>query len=168
MSFGPAVERSRRRLLRPWPFHFYLWARLPLAAFAGLRLTRLDDAACEVALPGGWRTQNPFRSTYFAAQAMAAEMSTGAPALLLVEGAPASVALLVRAMRAEFVKKAAGTVTFRFEDVAGMAQAVARAAAGGEGEAFLARSIGRMADGTEVAQFEVTWSFKRRATPTGP
>ena len=62
-----------------------LWAKLPLAAFAGLRVQRLDENGAEVTLPAGWKTQNPFRSTYFAAQAMAAEMSTGAPALYFIE-----------------------------------------------------------------------------------
>ena len=62
-----------------------LWAKLPLAAFAGLRVRKLDDSGAQVSLPAGWKTQNPFRSTYFAAQAMAAEMSTGAPALYFIE-----------------------------------------------------------------------------------
>lgn len=162
MIFSDKAERARRRLLRPWPFAFYLWLKLPLAGFAGLRLRRLDESACEIDLPRGWRTQNPFRSTYFAAQAMAAELSTGAPAMVLVEGAPASVALLVRGVTATFSKKATETVTFRCDDVAAMAAAVERAAAGGDGETFVARTTGRMADGTVVAEFEVTWSFRRR------
>ncbi len=162
MIFSARAESARRRLLRPWPFFGYLWLRLPLAAFAGLRLERLDEDACEVRLPGGWRTQNPFRSTYFAAQAMAAEMSTGAPALVLVEGAPASVALLVREARGTFGKKATGDVRFRCEDVRAMAAVVERAAAGGEGETFAARSTGRMKDGTVVSEFEITWTFRRR------
>lgn len=156
-------ERVRRRLLSPWTYRGYLWLRLPLAAFAGLRLARLDAEACVVALPGGWRTRNPFRSTYFAAQAMAAEMSTGAPAMALVESAASSVALLVREVRGTFTKKAVGTSLFRFEDVAGMRAAVEAAAAGGEGTSFVARSTGRLADGSVVAEFEVTWSFKRRS-----
>src|SRR5436190_24343395 len=72
-----------------------LWARLPLAAFAGLRVTRLDAGGAEVRLPAGWKTQNPFRSTYFAAQAMAAEMSTGAPALLFIQESGKPVSSLV-------------------------------------------------------------------------
>jgi hypothetical protein len=156
-------ERSRRRILRPWAFRGYLWARLPLAAFAGLRLLRLDAEACVVALPGGWRTRNPFRSTYFAAQAMAAEMSTGAPALALVESAGASVALLVREVRGTFCKKALGECLFRFDEVGSMRTAVDAAAAGGDGSSFLARSTGRLNDGTVVAEFEVTWTFKRRS-----
>ena len=61
-------------------------------------------------LPGGWRTQNPFRSTYFAAQAMAAEMSTGAPAMVLVQAAPASVAMILREIQAVFTEADPGAV----------------------------------------------------------
>jgi hypothetical protein len=43
-----------------------------------------------------------------------------------------------------------------------MAAAVERAAASGESEPFVARSTGRTADGILAAEFEVTWSFKRR------
>ena len=81
---------------------------LPLAAFAGLRITRLDEHACSVRLPGGWRTRNPFGSTYFAAQAMAAEMSTGAPGLALREDAPRSVSMLPVGVRASYLKRLTG------------------------------------------------------------
>ena len=80
-AFGKA-EPLRRRMLSPWGLRAYMLARLPLALAAGLRVDVLDERACSVSLPGGWRTRNPFGSTYFAAQTMAAEMSTGAPALL--------------------------------------------------------------------------------------
>jgi hypothetical protein len=155
-------ETVRRRLLQPWLFRFYLWRQLPLAACAGLRLRGLDGDSCTVMLPGGWRTQNPFRSTYFAAQAMAAEMSTGAPATVLVAGASASVSMLVREIRAVFAKKIVGESLFIFSDVPGMRAAVERSAAGGEGETYLARSTGRTAEGTLAAEFEITWSFRRR------
>jgi uncharacterized protein DUF4442 len=155
-------EAVRRRLLRPWNFRVYLWANLPLAAAAGLALDRLDETGCVVSLPGGWRTQNPFRSMYFAAQAMAAEMSTGAPAMMLAEGAPASVALLVREVRGVFTRRIQGPATFTFEDLAAMRATVERAAASGASEAFVARSVGRTSAGEPAAEFEVTWSFKRR------
>ena len=161
----PLSERSqaaRRRLLRPWNFRLYLWARLPLAACAGLSLERLDERGCTVALPGGWRTQNPFRSMYFAAQAMAAEMSTGAPAMMLAEGASASVSMLVREVRGVFERRIVGAATFTFDDVEAMRSAVDRAAASGESEPFVARSTGRTRDGEAASAFEVTWSFKRR------
>jgi hypothetical protein len=162
MSHADESERIRRRVLRPWSFRLYLIARLPLAACAGLRLRSLDAESCTVSLPGGWRTQNPFRSTYFAAQAMAAEMSTGAPAMVLVSAAPASVAMLVREVRGVFTKRILGESFFTFSDVPAMRAAVERAAMGGEAETFLARSVGRTADGAVASEFEVTWSFKRR------
>ena len=163
MAFAEPAETLRRQMLDPWRFRLGLLKTLPLAAAAGLRLTRLDEEACACALPGGWRTQNPFRSTYFAAQAMAAEMSTGAPASLLVRGASASVSMLVTGIRAAFTKKVVGESVFTFGDVRAMRGAVDEAARSGEAQTFLARSVGRTADGTVAAEFEITWSFKRRS-----
>jgi hypothetical protein len=162
MTLNARSQAVRRRLLRPWNFRLYLWARLPLAACAGLSLRRLDETACTVALPGGWRTQNPFRSMYFAAQSMAAEMSTGAPAMMLAEGASASVSMLVREVRGVFTRRIQGDASFTFEDLAAMLATVERAVATGESESFVARSVGRSADGTVASEFEITWSFKRR------
>jgi Domain of unknown function (DUF4442) len=162
MAFNEKSERLRREVLGPWSFWLFQWKTLPLAAAAGLRVRTLDEARCTVSLPGGWRTQNPFRSTYFGAQAMAAEMSTGAPAMVLVGGAAASVAMLVREVRGTFAKKIVGPSVFTFDDVASLRVAVDRAAATGEAETFVARSIGTTADGTVAAEFEITWSFKRR------
>jgi len=164
VSFGPQGERLRRRIRKRLPVTLWLWKTLPLAAFAGLRVTRLDGDACSVRLPGGWRTRNPFRSTYFGAQAMAAEMSTGAPALVLVADAPASVAMLVVGLRATYSKKIVGPSAFTFEDVGGMGAAVGRAAESDEPELFVAHSTGRDSAGDLVAEFEITWSFKRRGT----
>ena len=163
MAFAEPAEKLRRQMLSSWRFRLGLLMTLPLAAAAGLRLRRLDEEACAVALPGGWRTQNPFRSTYFAALAMAAEMSTGAPASLLVRGAPASVSMLVTGIRAAFTKKIVGEAVFTFTDVAAMRDAVERAATSGEASTLVARSVGRTVDGTVAAEFEITWSFKRRS-----
>ena len=140
-----------------------LWSKLPLAAFAGLRVRRLDETGAEVSLPAGWKTQNPFGSTYFAAQAMAAEMSTGAPALILVQAAPASIAMILRGIDAVFTKRIQGPSLFTFDDLAGMQAAIARAAASGESESYTGRSVGRGPDGAPAAEFRVSWSFKRRS-----
>ncbi len=161
--FDARADVLRRRLLHPLGFKLYLLRKLPLAACAGLSLRRLDETGCTVGLPGGWRTQNPFRSTYFAAQAMAAEMSTGAPAMVLVQAAPASVAMILRGMEAVFTKRIQGPSLFTFDDVAGLQAAIARAAASGESESYTGVSIGHAPDGAPAAEFRVTWSFKRRS-----
>jgi hypothetical protein len=162
VSWNGKSEAARRRLLKPWSFRMYLLAKLPLAACAGLRLRRLEEDGCTVSLPGGWRTQNPFRSAYFAAQMMAAEMSTGAPAVALVQGAPASVALILREVRAVFTKKIVGTSLYTFADIRGLREAVERAAAQPDETRYTARVVGTTLDGAPASEFEVMWSFKRR------
>lgn len=160
--FNDRADRIRRQVLSPLGFRFFLWKQLPLAAFAGLRLRALDEGGCTVILPGGWRTQNPFRSTYFAAQAMAAEMSTGAPALVLVQGSEAKVALLVTEVRARYTKKIVGESQFTFREIGEMADTVERAARTSDPATYVARSIGRNEAGEVASEFDVTWSFKRR------
>jgi hypothetical protein len=165
---NPAEASVQRRILGRWGLRGYLLTRLPLGLWAGLRVRSLDDAACTVSLPGGWRTRNPFGSTYFAAQLMAAEMSTGAPAMMLVSGASASVALILIEIRGTFTKKILGESLYTFSDVAGMREAVERAAAGSEAVLYTGRPVGRTSDGNPASEFEVTWSFKRRGAKDTP
>jgi hypothetical protein len=160
--FNERADKVRHRVLSPFGFRIFLWRQLPLAAFAGLSLRSLDEGGCTVILPGGWRTQNPFRSTYFAAQAMAAEMSTGAPALVLVQGCEAKVSLLVTEVRARYTKKIVGASQFTFREIGEMADTIERAAQTGEPATYVARSVGRSRTGEVASEFEVTWSFKRR------
>ncbi len=160
--FNDRADTLRRRVLSPIGFRLFLWKELPLAAVAGLRLRSLDEGGCTVILPGGWRTQNPFKSTYFAAQAMAAEMSTGAPALVLVKGSEAKVSLLVTEVRARYTKKIAGESQFTFREIGEMADTIERAARTGEPASYVARSVGRNESGEPASEFDVTWSFKRR------
>ncbi len=146
----------------PLGFPAALWAKLPLAAFAGLRVRRLDEAGAEVSLPAGWKTQNPFGSTYFAAQAMAAEMSTGAPALWFIEQSGVKVSSLVTAISAKFTRKAVSEARFVFSDGAAMRAAIEQTVRTGEPVVFQARSVGTQRDGTQIAEFTVEWSFKKK------
>jgi acyl-coenzyme A thioesterase PaaI-like protein len=147
-------------------FAAMLLAKLPLAAFAGMRVERLDEDGCEVSLPSGWRTQNPFGSMYFAAQAMAAEASTGMPALWFIEESGVSVASLVTGISAQFTKKGSAKATFTFDGGAQMRAAIEQAAGSDEPVVLVAKSVGtqkgKEGGGEVIARFEITWSFKRR------
>lgn len=161
-----SAERAaglRRKLVSPFWFRLFTFTRLPLAWFAGLRVVELGESTCRVAVPYGWRSQNPFRSIYFAALAMAAELSTGALAWLATEETGASVAMLVVKLEAGYGKKADGRTTFTCEQGAEITRAVQEAVATGEPRTVRAKTVGRLADGTEVARFHFTWSFKARA-----
>jgi hypothetical protein len=161
-SAWPA-ERLLPSLARPWLMRAFMLRRLPMALVAGLRIPEISRRRCAVTVPYGWRTTNPFQSTYFAALAMAAELSTGALALLATRSAPGPVAMLLVGLEASFGKKATALSTFTCEDGDAIFAAVAQTLANGEPVTVRAHSIGRAPDGAEVARFTCTWSFKRRA-----
>ena len=146
----------------PFLRRLFFLRRLPLALFAGVRLHALDARACTTSVPYGWRSTNPFRSTYFAALAMAAELSTGAIGMLAVQQAPEPIALLIVGMTAGFEKKATALATFTCEDGERAFAAVASTLATGEPATADMTTVGRLPDGTVVARFTFRWSFKRR------
>ena len=57
-----------RGLRGPVKFRLFSLVSMPTARFAGLRLDRIDDEACVTSIPGGWRSQNPFKTMYWAVQ----------------------------------------------------------------------------------------------------
>lgn len=156
------LDATRRRMLNPLLLRLYFLLKLPLALAAGVRLRALEPQRCEASVPYGWRSTNPFRSTYFAALAMAAELSTGALTLLAVRSAPASIAMLITHMEASYGKKATGTVIFTCEEGGRVFEAVAETLRTGEPAAARVRTVGRMATGEVAAEFTFTWSVKRR------
>lgn len=145
--------------LRMW---FFLFWKLPAAWFMGLRVLSCTQEGARVALPYGWRSQNPFRSTYFAAQCAAGEMSTGLLAMAAMQGR-APVSMLVTEIRAEFHKKASQTLVFECIMGKEIADCVQKALEGGEAQTITAESIGRLPDGTEASRVWVQWSFKRKS-----
>lgn len=159
---SPRAEKLRSRMLSPFLMRGFFLAKLPLGLMAGLRVRELTAERCVATVPYGWRTTNPFRSTYFAAQSMAAELSTGALAMLAVELAPQPVAMLIVGLEATFEKKATALTAFTCEDGARIFAAVEETLRTGEPATVRAETVGRMPDGTVVARFAFTWSFKRR------
>ncbi|HYS08193.1 MAG TPA: hypothetical protein VEP66_05595, partial [Myxococcales bacterium] len=62
-----------------------------------------------------------------------------------------------------FTRKATSKARFVFSDGAGMRAAIDQAVKTGEPVVFTARSIGTQRDGTQIAEFAVEWSFKKRS-----
>ncbi|MCK6544984.1 DUF4442 domain-containing protein [Myxococcota bacterium] len=160
---SPGAKKLRNQLSQPALLRAYFLAKLPLAAIAGLSISRLDDKVCEVKVPFGWRTKNPFGSMYFAAQTMAAELACAGLALTAARGGPEEVSVLPVGLTGRFEKRAIDDVTFTCADGEPLYAAVDRTLATGEGVTCDAHAIGMMRDGTIVSQFTFTWSFKKRA-----
>jgi hypothetical protein len=150
-------------MLNPVLSRAFMLAKLPLGLFSGMRLRSIDVDRCTATVPYGWRSTNPFRSIYFAAQSMAAELSTGALALLAVDLAPEPVAMLITGLESSFTKKANAETTFTCDEGAKIFAAVRQTVATGEPAVARVETVGRMPDGTEVSRFVFIWSFKKRA-----
>jgi len=107
--------------------------------------------------------KNPFRSTYFAALAMAAELSTGVLAMAATLERPVKVALLVVKLESEYFKKATGNTLFTCNDGDALQNTVQKAIDQKQPQQFTATSTGINEQGEPVAIFRITWSFKAKA-----
>jgi hypothetical protein len=160
-DLDPAAEKLRLQLLNPWKLKFFFWKRLPSLLFWRVKLIHLDTERATVSIPFTKKTQNPFRSIYFAAQAGAAEFSTGALAVIATEGR-GKISMLVTGMRSEFHKKATEVTLFTCSDGDQVFKAVDKALESGEGQTVTLKSEGRNSDGELISTFWIEWSFKKK------
>lgn len=151
------------KLARSFSFNLFMLRKLPSAYFCGVRIKSISDKSCSVTVPFTWFSKNPFRSTYFACLAMAAELSTGALAMANVYKRKPGISMLVVKMEAEYFKKATGITLFTCLDGEVFTNAVTAAVETGEAQVVTAFSEGKNAAGELVAKFRISWSFKSRA-----
>lgn len=154
-------EKFFRWVNSPLTMRFFLFWKLPMAWFAGIGVRHCDADKAVVKLPYGWRSQNPFRSTYFAAQCAAGELSTGILALAQLQEQP-PVSMLVTKIEAEFFKKASATLLFTCEDGKALTDTIQKALQSGESQSFTAISTGRLPDGVVASVVKISWSFKAK------
>lgn len=144
----------------PLKSRLFLMMKLPAAFFSGVRIMEVTERSCKVTVPYRWFTRNPFRSTYFACLAMAAELSTGALAMMQVYKRTPSVSMLIVKMESSFLKKATNMTTFSCDDGPALRETIERAISTGEGQTLVTRSSGFNEQGESVAEFLFTWSFR--------
>lgn len=133
-----------------------------MAFIAGVRVKELSDAKAITTVKFGWLTQNPFRSMYFACQAMAAEMSTGLLVMNAIYDSTPSVSMLIVKNQTTYLKKAVGKITFTCNDGNHISEIIAKVKQGGEGITTDLKSIGVDEQGDTVAEFIFTWSLKAK------
>jgi hypothetical protein len=141
-------------------FRLYLLKSLPLAFISGIRVKELTNEKAITTVKYGWITQNPFRSMYFACQAMAAEMCTGLLAINFIYKSSPSVSMLIIKNNSVYFKKAIGKITFSCLDGNIISDAITKAKTTGEAVLLDAKVVGVDESGIEVAEFIFTWSFK--------
>lgn len=146
--------------LNPANLNKFLFFKLPSAFLCGVRVKEISTQECKVTVKHRWINQNPFNSMYFAVQAMAAELTTGALVMYQIKKSQRKISMLVANNKGSFTKKATGRITFMCRDGQLVENAIQQAIATGEGQTFWMKSIGTDQNGIQVSEMDFEWSVK--------
>ena len=97
---------------------------------------------------------------YFAVQAMAAELTTGALVLSQIRDSKKNISMLVANSKSNFTKKAVGRITFTCNDGLLIENAIKKAIETNEGQTIWMKSIGINEQGEQVSEFDFEWSVR--------
>ncbi len=156
------IKDYQKLILNPLAFKAGLIKGLPLAAFTGVKLTKLNETDCEVTVPYSFINKNPFNTTYWAVLGMAAEMASGALLLMYTHKLKPSVSTFVVGCDAKFVKRAVGITTFKCDQGLEIAEKVFNTCQTFEGEEIKCMTNAYNEQGEIVAEFSFTWGIKAR------
>jgi hypothetical protein len=146
--------------LTPSKLNQFLLFQLPSAYICGVRVKAIDDKQCIVSVKHRWINQNPFNSMYFAVQAMAAELTTGALVMSQIKKSGKKISMLVANNKGNFTKKATGRINFTCVDGHLIEEAIETAVVTGEGQTFWMKSIGKDENGVQVSEMDFEWSIR--------
>ena len=159
---NPSFDVFRKQISNPLKFRLFLLQRLPSAFFSGLKIRFFDRQKAVIGVRYTWFSQNPFRSMYFAVQAMAAEMSTGILGFAQIYQRKPGISMLVLKVEGNFLKKATGLILFTCTEGDTITAAVEESIATGEAQTVVCKSVGTNEQQEVVAEFFVTWTFKAK------
>lgn len=140
--------------------NLFLFFKLPSAYFCGVRTKYIDNQKCATTVKHRWINQNPFNSMYFAVQAMAAELATGALVMSYIKESNKNISMLVANSTSNFSKKATGRITFLCKDGFIVQNAINQAIKTAEGQTVWLQSIGTNEKGEQVSEFNFEWTVK--------
>jgi len=157
------LSQFRKGVTNSFKFLIFKLSNLPLAFVAGLKVKEISDEKAIVLIKHNHWTKNPFKSMYFAAQAMAAELSTGLLVMDRVNQAkPRRISMLVQQMSAEFTKKATGKIEFICEDGDQLDKIFDTILSTNEGATLNMKTVGKNENDEIVSTFHFTWTLKEK------
>ena len=142
----------------------FLFFKLPSAYWSGVRVHQINTQECVVKVKHRWFNQNPFQSMYFAVQAMAAELTTGALVMMEIKKSGKSISMLVANNKATFTKKATGVITFTCNQGELIQDTIQKAIETGEGQTIWLQSVGVNQKGEQVSVMDFEWTIKLKNT----
>ena len=141
-------------------FNRFLLFKLPSAFICGVRVKEITFNRCVVSVKHRWINQNPFNSMYFAVQAMAAELTTGALVMLHIQESAKKIGMLVLSNTSVFTKKATGRITFVCENGNEIQSAIENTIETGQSQTFWLKSVGTNEKGEQVSEMNFEWTIK--------
>ncbi len=146
----------------PVKLNTYTFFKLPAAFWSGVRVKSISAETCIVSVKLGWFNQNPFKSIYFAVQAMAAEFTTGALVMFHIKASEQNISMLVAQNKAVFTKKATGKISFTCNQGKEIADCIEKSIQTNEGQTIWLTSIGVNESGEQVSEMQFQWTIKTR------
>jgi hypothetical protein len=146
--------------ITPKSVNLFMLLKLPLAYLGGVRVKTLSEEQATVKISHKWINQNPFKSMFWAAQGMAAEMSTGVLVMKAIEESKEKVSMLVTHQEANFYKKATGKIIFTCAGGKEISEAVKTSKETKEGQVVVLIAEGKNEEGVLVSKFSFEWSLK--------
>ncbi len=139
--------------------------KIPLIGFVRPRVERLDADEVTIRVPLGRRTQNHWKSMYFGALAIGADLAAGTHAMFAVDeekrNSGTKIGFVFKDVQAEFLRRPDHDVFFHSRDGKKVAAAVADAVRTGE-RINIPVPVECVAGGETVATFTLTLSLKRK------
>ena len=141
-------------------FSFFV---LPSAYISGVRVQSIEDNKCVVRVKHRWINQNPFKSLYWAVQAMAAEMPAGLLLQNKIKKSGHSIAMLLIGSTSKFTKKATGKILFTYDKGQDLDRLIHDAVKTKLPQKISINTKGIDEKGDVVSEFSFKWSIKLRS-----
>ncbi len=146
--------------ITPKKINSFMLFKMPLGWLSGMRVKSLNNKQSVVSITFKWLNQNPFKSMFWAAQGMAAEMSTGVLVMKEIAESNRNVSMLVTHQEGSFFKKATGKILFTCNGGEEIRKAIETSIKTGEGQQIILSSEGVNKEGVVVSKFNFQWSLK--------
>ena len=144
-------------------YTFFLFFQLPSAFFCGVRLKYLDSLKSIVSINHSWFNKNPFKSIFWAAQGMAAELTTGSLIKNVIKESGLNVSYLVVENKSSFYKKATGKIIFECNQGKELQDLFNSFDQDNDNAIIELKSVGVDSNNVKVSEFSFTWSLKVRS-----
>jgi hypothetical protein len=152
-----------RKLSNNRLFRLYLMYRLPLTYLAGIKMVSFRRDSATISMRYKWINTNPFKSMYFAAMNMGAEMSSGLLLFAHIKEVSPKVSMLLEEFTSKYSKKVVGKVLFICQEGDELRNAAQIASESTDIQKITTKVYATDEMGTILATFELKWSLKNLA-----